>query len=500
MSPSDGSLFDAAHASNEPQESALSQPPVHPSSSGTPDTDGWPCPSCTYQAPSFRRLRVHLSRVHSQKAADRKRPGRFDRARHSVNGMPTCRLCSHRFSRWSGLRCHIDHGHTAQPIPSQDRDSHAAGPALTTTTSPEAPLPTRSTVSEVPPLLAPEADEQTNVTSTIGASTESAAGLTAEPSPQPPAYQQSFQQQLRQCGWQMLLTRPDLRRSLKHHCPLCSQWAATPSGLKVHLQQSHPEWKSLRSAAQNKALVLRRGLWPSIVPSQSPRCGNRVGSPPQGGTGEDNKSSSGDPSAGRGFGDGHSGKAGAAKGETECGGHEVADGDGRVDLPAVEHSEGSARACGGPGTVTRGSPGVSDGALQARHPRHHQEVCVLEGHTSGATGGMDPLSARTGLSSTGGPNVGASPSTDQQQLPTSIGGAPSQRSAGTLRAGKPDSAGDRRLVGSGSSAPAAASLSATSRPCRDLSRTSCSFRCIHRGPPRLPPPSHLRAKLYFALD
>ncbi|CAE7668683.1 unnamed protein product [Symbiodinium sp. CCMP2592] len=60
------------------------------------------------------------------------------------------------------------------------------------------------------------------------------------------AYTPAFQTQLRSLGWQALLSRPDLRSSLKHHCPLCSQWTASPSGLKVHLQQSHPEWKALR--------------------------------------------------------------------------------------------------------------------------------------------------------------------------------------------------------------------------------------------------------------
>ncbi|CAE7250747.1 unnamed protein product, partial [Symbiodinium sp. CCMP2592] len=86
-----------------------------PSTTGAAESgmheEGWSCPHCSYQAPSHRLLRVHLSRTHASKAKDRERPGRFNRDQHSVSGMPTCRLCGHRFSRWSGLRCHIDKGH-----------------------------------------------------------------------------------------------------------------------------------------------------------------------------------------------------------------------------------------------------------------------------------------------------------------------------------------------------------------------------------------------------
>ncbi|CAE7361477.1 unnamed protein product [Symbiodinium sp. CCMP2592] len=78
------------------------------------------------------------------------------------------------------------------------------------------------------------------------ADAEDILSIRHQPVSQPLAYTPAFQTQLRRLGWQALLSRPDLRSSLKHHCPLCSQWTASPSGLKVHLQQSHPEWKALR--------------------------------------------------------------------------------------------------------------------------------------------------------------------------------------------------------------------------------------------------------------
>ncbi|CAE6955382.1 unnamed protein product [Symbiodinium sp. CCMP2592] len=211
--------------------------------------DGWPCPYCTHQAPSHRLLRVHLSRAHATKAKDRHCPGRFNRALHWVNGMPICRLCGHRFNRWSGLRNHIDKGQCrclsfhapSMPEPTPD-PNHEADPSSSSVLSGDA---------------------------TPAACAEAAA--TVSPSrclsdPHPLAYTGVFQAQLRHQGWQALLSRPDLRSSLKHHCPLCSQWAASPSGLKVHLQQSHPEWKALRAAAQAKAQDQRElGLFQNFM-------------------------------------------------------------------------------------------------------------------------------------------------------------------------------------------------------------------------------------------
>ena len=69
--------------------------PGAPDSVARPAADPitYPCSLCRYVAPSFRLLRVHLSRVHGQTAAQRYCAQRFRRESHSVDGMPTCRLC-----------------------------------------------------------------------------------------------------------------------------------------------------------------------------------------------------------------------------------------------------------------------------------------------------------------------------------------------------------------------------------------------------------------------
>ena len=91
---------------------------------------------------------------------------------------------------------------------------------------------------ESDPLVATPGHAQPAASSVPSTPAVSSPNLAEESVTQPLAYQLSFQQQLRRFGWQALLTQPDLRSTLKHVCPLCSQWAATPSGLKVHLQQS----------------------------------------------------------------------------------------------------------------------------------------------------------------------------------------------------------------------------------------------------------------------
>ena len=69
------------------------------------------CTVCDYLAPSFRLLRVHLSTAHGQKASHRYDAQRFRRELHSVDGMPTCRLCGHAFPRWTSLRARMVDAH-----------------------------------------------------------------------------------------------------------------------------------------------------------------------------------------------------------------------------------------------------------------------------------------------------------------------------------------------------------------------------------------------------
>ena len=64
------------------------------------------CHRCGKAYSTYRLLRVHESVEHSQKAPKTDEV-LFDRALHSLNGLPTCRLCHHVFRQWDNLKQHI---------------------------------------------------------------------------------------------------------------------------------------------------------------------------------------------------------------------------------------------------------------------------------------------------------------------------------------------------------------------------------------------------------
>ena len=71
----------------------------------------FPCQVCDYVAPNTPS--PHVNRP-GQKAGQRYCAQRFQRELRSVDGMPTCRLCGHAFSRWTSLRAHINAGQCPQ--------------------------------------------------------------------------------------------------------------------------------------------------------------------------------------------------------------------------------------------------------------------------------------------------------------------------------------------------------------------------------------------------
>ena len=66
--------------------------------------------------PTQAALKVHARRAHNH--VDQTAPV-FNKALHSVQGLPTCRFCKHRFSRWQTLASHI----TSNSCPSFDHNA-----------------------------------------------------------------------------------------------------------------------------------------------------------------------------------------------------------------------------------------------------------------------------------------------------------------------------------------------------------------------------------------
>ena len=155
---------------------------------------------------------------HSCKAKDRQVSNRYDKALHSVGGMPTCRLCGQRFPRWSGLRTPFNAGQCRglglcvpdAPLPSPPPPQVCRPTSGHEDTALPSSLPTGLPAQvEVPEQVSFEPTQHPSPT--LPLSPETSIPVNPEPdvppSPnagnveQPLAYTPSFQAQLRRQGW-----------------------------------------------------------------------------------------------------------------------------------------------------------------------------------------------------------------------------------------------------------------------------------------------------------
>ena len=121
------------------------------------------CPQCQKVCDTRKTLKLHVSRVHKLSLPSHP----FDRTLHSLQGMPTCALCLHPFTRWEVLEKHIKSwscsamplppSFAAQPPPPAQTDpaclpNTAAVPDTATSHAPPCPAPPMSpTLSDVRP-------------------------------------------------------------------------------------------------------------------------------------------------------------------------------------------------------------------------------------------------------------------------------------------------------------------------------------------------------------
>ena len=84
-------------------EARLALPQRH-TESGDEATFTWACPFCESLFPTSAALEHHARRTHSYV----KTVPIFNKAVHSVEGLPTCRFCKKGFSRWQTLASHIN--------------------------------------------------------------------------------------------------------------------------------------------------------------------------------------------------------------------------------------------------------------------------------------------------------------------------------------------------------------------------------------------------------
>ena len=67
-----------------------------------------------------------------------------------------------------------------------------------------------------------------------------------------------IRQHLEAGTWAQLLEQNQVQSYLQHHCPICTQWAATPAGIKCHMTHHHADWTDLQASIRAVLRGFRR--------------------------------------------------------------------------------------------------------------------------------------------------------------------------------------------------------------------------------------------------
>ena len=172
----------------------------------TTEQECWACPECDDTFPTAAALKIHAQRTHGRR--DEPRPI-FDKARHAIGGLPTCRFCCKKFSRWQTLQHHID--------------TMACKVFEPASADHNAPLPQEDALSS---------DKQEQ--DMILLPTRSRPDV-------PPVAQQSYVRKAASAGLNTLLPLKQLGKHLQQHCALCGQWVASQKVMKLHYRHTHPD-------------------------------------------------------------------------------------------------------------------------------------------------------------------------------------------------------------------------------------------------------------------
>ena len=168
-----------------------------------PETHVWACPLCDCMFPTQAALKVHARRTHQYVDSQRVV---FSRAAHSVNGLPTCKFCLRKFSRWQTLSQHISQNRCTkfreyinpadddQPLTAQ---LSAAGDGETTTAH----------ACQSPSIIRQQVE-------VLGAA---------------------------QRGLKAFIPMHNITSRLQQTCAQCGQWTASHRIMKRHYQHTHPD-------------------------------------------------------------------------------------------------------------------------------------------------------------------------------------------------------------------------------------------------------------------
>ncbi|CAE7187361.1 unnamed protein product [Symbiodinium necroappetens] len=166
------------------------------------------CQHCEAVFLTEHALHIHCGIKHPAPASEAGRPEPkhlFDPAQHSVGGLPHCRACGRKFTKWQYLKHHIEVG-----------ACEAVGGA-SFVHKPTAEVELRAELQ--PPTQPPPTHQESPVQNL--------------PLVQRPFFQASW------ARWESLLSNTAIRQELQAHCVLCHFWVADYQHIKQHQRRAH---------------------------------------------------------------------------------------------------------------------------------------------------------------------------------------------------------------------------------------------------------------------
>ena len=178
---------------------------------------GFACAHCDLVLPAHARL-IHSAIKHAEAPAptDPRLKPQFHAPDHSVNGLPTCKLCHRNFTKWQQLKLHIENGSCIG----------LGGDSMKLSPPAEDNQAMRNPVTEAQAVTAtarayegPESQEQ---------AAQNAIPIITDP---------SFLSKLN--AWDQHLNCRHTRARLQSRCVVCGMWIADGKHLKQHYNKVH---------------------------------------------------------------------------------------------------------------------------------------------------------------------------------------------------------------------------------------------------------------------
>ena len=174
----------------------------------------WACPHCEALFPTQAALKIHARRTHQHCDAP---DIVFNKSLHSIGGLPTCRFCLKKFTRWQTLAQHISANRCPKYMPDlgTSKSTYDHQPVCKPTS---AVLPAENTIADDTARITPETIPDV---APLGQKLEVIA--------------------LARKGLNAFIRHPKITQQLRQTCGLCGQWIASHRTVKRRYQYSHAD-------------------------------------------------------------------------------------------------------------------------------------------------------------------------------------------------------------------------------------------------------------------